>query len=234
MTRSRECIRALTMLVGALSAATLLLRLGGALPWPDGFSRAQVDTWLRDQGAVRASFALARAAGLGLAVYMAVLAALAVVAALSGASLAARVALRVAVPSLRPLVAPIAAITLTVTTAVPAFAQGRDQPAPVMQIVASPDSSPPVMRLLPVRAATEMPAAATPVSASARTYTVAPGDTFWSIAEDVVRIEARSTSDPDVASYWRALIDANSDRLRVPGEPDLIFPGQVFELPPLS
>ena len=230
MSRSRACVRALTMLVGALSASTLLLRLGSALPWPEGFSSAQVDTWLSDQGAVRASFALARAAGLGLAVYMALLAVLALVAALSGASLAARAALRITLPSLRPLVAPIAAITLTVTSAVPALAQGRDQPAPVMQIVASPDSNPPVMRLLPVPAA----ATTTALSPPASTYTVAPGDTFWSIAEDVVRTAARSTSGPDVVSYWRALIDVNRDRLQVPGEPDLIFPGQVFELPPLS
>lgn len=234
MNRSRACGCALFMLVGALSAATLLLRLGSALPWPEGLSRAQVDTWLRDQGAVRASFALARTAGLGLAVYMALLAVLALVAALSGVSFAARVALRVALPSLRPLVAPIAAMTLTVTSVVPAFAQGRDQPAPVMQIVASSDSSAPIMRLLPSQGANEAPAASTADSPAARTYTVAPGDTFWSIAEDVVRIEARSTSDPDVVSYWRSLIDANRDRLRVPGEPDLIFPGQVFELPPLS
>jgi nucleoid-associated protein YgaU len=230
MIRGRACAGALLMLVGALSAATLLLRLGSALPWPEGLSRAQVDTWLRDEGAVRASFALARAGGLGLAAYMALLAALALVAALSGAAVAARIVLRVALPSLRPVVAPIAAITLTVTTAVPAFAQGRDQPTPVMQLVASPDSNPPMMRLVPVVA----PAAAAPVSLPTTTHTVAPGDTFWSIAEDVVRGDARSTSDDDVVSYWRALIDVNRDRLRVPGEPDLIFPGQVFELPPLS
>ena len=229
MIRARACARALLMLIGALSAATLLLRLGGALPLPDGVDRAHIDTWLRDVGAVRASFGLARAMALGLAVYMALLAILALVAALSGAAGAARVALRIALPSLRPLVAPIAAITLTVSTAVPAVAQGRDQPPPVMQVVASPDSNPPVMRLVPAPA----PVAPT-VSATATTHTVAPGDTFWSIAEDTIRAEGHAASDHDVVSYWHALIDLNRDRLRVPGEPDLIFPGQVFELPPLS
>ncbi len=229
MIRARACARALLMLLGAVSAAALLLRLGSALPGPEGLSRAQIDSWLRDQGAVRASFALARALGLGLAVYMALLAVLALVAALSGAAGAARVTLRVALPSLRPLVAPIVAIGLTVTTAVPALAQGRDQPPPVMQIVASPDSNPPVMRLVPPETQ-----AAPAASTAATTHTVASGDTFWSIAEDVVRTDGRATSDHDVVSYWHALIDLNRDRLRVPGEPDLIFPGQVFELPPLS
>jgi hypothetical protein len=49
-----------------------------------------------------------------------------------------------------------------------------------------------------------------------------------------MRTEGRAASDHDVVSYWHALIDRNRDRLRVPGEPDLIFPGQIFELPPLS
>ena len=178
---------------------------------------------------MRASFAVARATGLVLAVYMALLGVLALVAALSGAAGAARVALRVALPSLRPLVGPIVAITLTVTTAVPAGAQGRDQPPPVMQVVASSDSNPPVMRLVPA----ETPVAPA-ASSAATTHTVAPGDTFWSIAEDVVRTDGHAPSDHDVVSYWHALIDRNHDRLRVPGEPDLIFPGQVFELPPLS
>ncbi len=229
MIRARASARALMMLVGALSAMALLLRLGSALPWPEGLSRTQIDSWLSAEGAVRAAFALARALGFGLAVYMALLAVLALVAALSGAAGAARVALRVALPSLRPFVAPLAAITLTVSTAVPAVAQGRDQPPPVMQIVASPDSNPPVMRLVPAE-----PRAAPAASTAATTHTVASGDTFWSIAEDAVRTDGRATSDHDVVSYWHALIDLNRDRLRVPGEPDLIFPGQVFELPPLS
>ena len=229
MIRARASARALLMLFGALSAAAVLLRLGRELPWPEGLSRGQIDSWLTDQGAARASFALASAIGIGLAVYTALVAVLALVAALSGAAGAARVALRVALPSLRPLVAPIAAITLSVSTAVPALAQGRDQPPPVMQIVASPDSNPPVMRLVPpeTRAAPAAPTAAT-------THTVASGDTFWSIAEDVVRTDERGVSDHELVSYWHALIDLNRDRLRVPGEPDLIFPGQVFELPPLS
>ena len=105
MIRARASARALLMLVAALSAAGLLLRLESALPWPEGLSRAQVESWLTAEGAVRASFAVARATGLVLAVYMALLGVLALVAALSGAAGAARVALRVALPSLRPLVA---------------------------------------------------------------------------------------------------------------------------------
>jgi nucleoid-associated protein YgaU len=52
---------------------------------------------------------------------------------------------------------------------------------------------------------------------------VRPGDSFWSIAEE--------EADGDVVSYWRALIDANRDRLVDPGNPDLLYPEQVLRLP---
>ena len=58
-----------------------------------------------------------------------------------------------------------------------------------------------------------------------RTWTVAPGESFWSIAERTVADGA------DVARYWRTLVDANRERLADPGNPDLLFPGQVLSLP---
>ena len=97
MIRARASAWALLMLVAALSAAALLLRLDSALPWPEGLSRAQVESWLTAESGCT-SFAVARATGLVLAVYMALLGVLALVAALSGAAGAARVALRVALP----------------------------------------------------------------------------------------------------------------------------------------
>jgi nucleoid-associated protein YgaU len=64
----------------------------------------------------------------------------------------------------------------------------------------------------------------TPVPAlAADEVVVRPGDSFWSIAED--------EAEGDVASYWRALIDANRDRLVDPGNPDLLYPEQVLRLP---
>jgi nucleoid-associated protein YgaU len=63
-------------------------------------------------------------------------------------------------------------------------------------------------------------------------WTVEPGDSFWSIAEEVVADElGRRPSDAEVAAYWRLLIETNRDRL-VTADPDLIHPGQVFTLPP--
>jgi nucleoid-associated protein YgaU len=39
-------------------------------------------------------------------------------------------------------------------------------------------------------------------------------------------------TDRQLWPYYRAVLDANVDRLVVPDEPDLIYPGQTFMLPP--
>jgi len=61
---------------------------------------------------------------------------------------------------------------------------------------------------------------------------VESGDDFWSIAEEALE-EAwgRPPTSTEISSYWRQVIDANRYRLLPPYDPDLIFPGQTFELP---
>lgn len=62
---------------------------------------------------------------------------------------------------------------------------------------------------------------------------VAPGDSFWTIAEaEVSAADAPSPSAEVVAPYWRRLIEANQASLVEPGNPDLIHPGQRLTLPP--
>lgn len=67
-------------------------------------------------------------------------------------------------------------------------------------------------------------------------WTVASGDSFWSIAEETLRDQLTSStnevSDEQIAQYWQMLIAANQDRLVDPGNPDLILPGQQLHLPP--
>ena len=62
---------------------------------------------------------------------------------------------------------------------------------------------------------------------------VAPGDSFWSIAEQLVGNHlGRTPDDDEVLEPWLAMIDINRDRLLDPDDPDLIHPGQVLRLPP--
>ena len=75
------------------------------------------------------------------------------------------------------------------------------------------------------------PAAAT--SAPERGFVVVErGDHLWGIAEDeLARRSGRAPTAAEIDHYWRAVIEANRDRLPRADNPDLIFPGQTFVLP---
>jgi nucleoid-associated protein YgaU len=219
------------MVVGAL-ATWALWRLGSRLPLPRRLETRDLETWLRETGGPAAVFAILRVGALAVAAYAALLGALGTVARVTRATALSRVVLRFALPSLRPLLAPAAALTISIATALPAGAQARGEPsrpAPVMQVVGPAATEPPVMTFM----LAPPPVAVTP-AAAAGTYTVSPGDTFWSIADQTLRAAGHDPDDGAIVPYWRSLIEANRDRLRARDEPDLIFPGQVFVLPPVS
>jgi nucleoid-associated protein YgaU len=95
---------------------------------------------------------------------------------------------------------------------------------------------PPHHAPLPSPAPSPVPAPllATPVGPAApTTWTVRRGDHLWSIAESTLRDRrGASVTEGDVRRYWAALIASNRERLADPANPDLIFAGQVFLLPP--
>ena len=111
--------------------------------------------------------------------------------------------------------------------------------------VTTPDTGPPTtaapattpkatatatMRLLEPLPATTAPASgqtSVPVAGADddEIWVVESGDSFWSIAEDMVGDGAA------LDAYWHQLIAANRVRLAVPDQPDLLFPGQVLTLP---
>jgi nucleoid-associated protein YgaU len=105
------------------------------------------------------------------------------------------------------------------------------------------------MRLLPAADAPATGPASAPVSSPAApavaarpdpsvpvgavtTWTVRPGECFWSIADDVLTAAwGRPPTDAEIVPYWHTLIDANRAVLADRSNPDLIFPGQVFTVP---
>ena len=70
-----------------------------------------------------------------------------------------------------------------------------------------------------------------PAEANERERVVRAGESFWSIAEDVVLTNVDEATDTDVADYWRRLIDRNQARLPDPNNPDLLWVGTVLRLP---
>ena len=159
-----------------------------------------------------------------------------------GASLAIGPTVAVVVPALRSPVA-----------AEPADRAGSEPgttgtPPPVMRRLPATSGVPVMRRLPPARptAGTPGPAATDPVAtdpvgtpgagpaATPSTWEVRAGESFWSIADAVLRRAwDREPSDAEVVPYWRRLIESNRRQLRDPANPDLVFAGQVFTLPPV-
>lgn len=85
-------------------------------------------------------------------------------------------------------------------------------------------------------AATEPPPTATlPVTDPQRTWIVQPGESFWSIAsEHLSDINGRAVTEREVDPYWRQVIEVNRSRLVNPNDADLLFTGQVLELPAVA
>lgn len=68
--------------------------------------------------------------------------------------------------------------------------------------------------------------------AAAVEWEVDQGDHFWHIARTTLeQAWDRRPTDSEIVPYWREIVDTNRDRLAPPGDPDLIHPGQQFELP---
>lgn len=74
-----------------------------------------------------------------------------------------------------------------------------------------------------------------PTSAPTETLSVVVerGDNLWDISEGRLEDDlGREATDAEVAPYWQQVIEANQDRYVQPGNPSLILPGQVIDLPP--
>jgi nucleoid-associated protein YgaU len=103
-------------------------------------------------------------------------------------------------------------------------------PAPPPPGTAAPAQAPAAQAQPPP--ATAAPAQAPTSQAQPATWVIRPGDNLWSVAEaTLVRAWGRVPSDAEVDGYWTRLIAVNGVRLAHGDDPDLVFPGQVFELP---
>lgn len=66
-------------------------------------------------------------------------------------------------------------------------------------------------------------------------WEVRSGEHFRSIAEAALR-EAlgRAPTEAELVPFWRTLVDQNRGVLADPENPELLFPGQVLVVPPIS
>ena len=137
----------------------------------------------------------------------------------------------------QPLVRPVSAVP---ADAAVALAARPPIPAPEARAPVAPSPTPPAPSPSPAApspAPTAVAESAAPVVVpsdppAAREVTVRSGDHFWSLAEDAVAAHlGRPGTEAEVARHWRAVVAANADRLAVPGNADLLLPGQVVVVP---
>ena len=129
-------------------------------------------------------------------------------------------------PARAALVALSAASTGAVMVGGPAFAsRAPAPPAPVMRLVGTP-AAPATPAATPEAGLATTPAGAT-------RYVVRPGDDLWSIAEAALtRAWGRPPDPRSLGSYWWRVVQVNRDRMPVPGDANLLFPGDGVIVPP--
>lgn len=101
----------------------------------------------------------------------------------------------------------------------------------VMKRIADPRGDGTVtMRVIPEpRPVTRPPPSVTSPPA---TFTIRSGDSFWHVAHVVLTATwHRPPTDVELLDYWHTLVEHNRSRLADPANADLVYPGQVFELP---
>ena len=116
---------------------------------------------------------------------------------------------------------------------VPQLGEVSYTPAPAGDAGATWSPPTPPARRAVIRAGTSSPAQEQVAIPAERV--VVPGDNLWIISEQhLEQVTGRTDlSDQEVANYWVLVIEANRKRVRS-GDPDLIYPGEVIVLPPVS
>lgn len=231
--------------LGLASAAVALQLSGqGALAAPSLTDPGQWAGWLGGRDPVVAAFALVRVAALAALWYLATVTVVGLLLRLGGGVRTVAVADRFTVAPVRRALAGTFSIGLAasgfVAVASPVVrlpvAAAAAQPAAPTPTAGLPGTvtmhqlSPAYPVPAPVPSA--IPGVTPSAPRSSERWTVEPGQCFWSIAESVLATHlGRGPSEAEIVPYWRRLVEANRSELAHRDNPDLIFPGQVFEVP---
>ncbi|MEA2902553.1 MAG: resuscitation-promoting factor RpfA [Actinomycetota bacterium] len=242
MTRGARFLRLMGWAAGiALALYVLSVSGRGELSPPPIGSPGRWPTWLEGREPAAAAFAILRLVAVGGCWYLAATTVVGTILRLLRADVLVAVADRITVAPVRHLLA--GSLTLTLSGIGPTAALAATQPAPTTTTTTSVTTTSVVgapatvtmVRLPPAGAEPEAPPNPAEPSSPATRYTVVSGDCFWTIADDLLhRTWGRAPTDAEIVPYWLRLIEVNRSELADPGNADLIFPGQVFTVPPLA
>ena len=236
---------ALAGVAGAVLCLATLVASARTLPFPDVTDATGLERWARTVGAATVAFTLLRAVALLLLGWWVLAWVVGVLARRTRRARVVAAVDRVSPRVVRHLAEAAAGLGIVVSALSPAVGAGAAQPAgavvamvdlgPVMTDLGAVEApSPPTTTTTPPATPTVRPGEATTEPAAPRasdTWTVEPGDTLWHVAE-VTATESlgRPADTAEVARRLDELVALNAERLAVPGDPSLVFPGQVFLL----
>jgi hypothetical protein len=243
----------MVLLVLSLGALHALGR--GPLAPPPLARPGALAAWLDRRSPPTLAFCALRFAAMGLAGYLLATTLAGLLARIAGRARWSAATDAISPLVVRRLVQSAAGLTVAATVtasqaaawASPGVSPGASSPTPIMRRLPSAPPSTTAARRRTTAAARPATAPTGPTaptaptapilpaaepSASPATWVVRPGDNLWSVAEaTLVRAWGRVPSDTEVDDYWTGLVAVNRVRLAHGDDPDLVFPGQVFELP---
>lgn len=224
---ARTTVGALASTAGLLAVALALLVSSAHVPGPAGWSPDDVRAWI-DAQPIGVTFHAVAAVGVVVVLYRVVSTWalwLGEAAAATNRRHLARLARSMTSGRVRRVLAAVVGLTLSTATTTAGASARSPSPAAT---VTTDRSSTATMRLV------GQPSEETIKPPSIATWTIAPGDHLWGLARAALVEQGAVTDDRRVAAYVEAIVERNHHRLVVPGNPDLIFPGQVFERPPID
>lgn len=248
--------RCTLMLLVSLACAGLLIELNGSTPWPPS-SPSQFSDWWERYGTANAAITLLRMAGIAIAGWGIFIGSAGLLAAIRPSGLLRAVWQRITPTSFQRF---LAVGAISVSLAVPAVASASNPgietrvvmtdlgqhieqsaqrpvlsdlgPAPIETSSEASASKAELQRSDATTSTTAQQEAEPSTPANAQEWIVTEGDHLWKIAMNTLRAHGHETEPAAVVGYWQRLISANSEILN--GNPDLIYPGMVLNLPPVQ
>jgi hypothetical protein len=224
-------------------ALALLGAMGHGVLAPPPFSWSGAIDWVSRREPVDAAFALVRLAALAIGWYLLVVVAIAGIVRIANARAGSALFDRLTLGAARGLVGTIGLGAIAFAAAPAALAQVPSSSTAVIRSLDSAPTPPSASTAPSSTAASKAASTATihalpdataalvaPVAVAGDLWSVAAGESMWSIAVTHLRdVHGRDASDEEIAPYWRQIVAANA----LPN-PDLLFVGQVIELPAVT
>jgi hypothetical protein len=207
--------------------------------------------WWRARPPDDVVMAVIRLVTMGAAAYLLLVVVLDLLATVTGSVVLHRVVTFVALPLVRhaiaggtgallllnsvALVSPSSASSPAPGSGTPPVLVGLPTTRPVRTEASPPPTTRPPTTRPPTTRAPSTPTPSRPPVTTPTRWLVRRGDSMWRIAQSTLAEHlGREVTAAEIGPWWLELIAANGGAFRYDNDPGLIYPGQVFDIPPLQ